>query len=30
MTKYADWIAVIVVLGLSPFVFATADRLLAL
>jgi hypothetical protein len=28
--KYADWIAVIAVLAMSPFVFATADQLLAL
>jgi hypothetical protein len=30
LEKYSDLIAVITVLGMSPFVIATADRLLAL
>lgn len=30
LSKYADWIAIIAVIGLSPFAYATADRLLAL
>jgi len=30
LKKYSDWIAVIAVLGMSPLVIATADRLLAL
>ncbi len=30
LSKYADWIAIITVITLSPFAFATADRLLAL
>jgi hypothetical protein len=30
LAKYADLIAIIAVLGMSPFALATADRLLAL
>jgi len=30
LSKYADWIAVLAVLVMSPFALAAADRLLAL
>ena len=30
LSQYADWIAVLAALVMSPFAFAAADRLLAL
>ncbi len=30
LSKYADWIAILAVLVMSPFAFSAADRLLAL